>query len=117
MAISEAFSRSAQSVGTSEYSIPGNTTSGVPTSQTDDGVYQCFIDLVNMAKGDEYQFAIYEKAISGGTSRQIFFQTFLGDHASLFVTPTLILMHGWDMTMKKLAGTDRTFDMSIRKVA
>jgi hypothetical protein len=117
MAITAAYERSAQSVGASEYSIPGNTTTGVPTAQTTAGVYQCFVDLSSMAKGDEFEFKCYEKAVSGGTARLVFSQTFLGDHATLFVTPTIILLNGWDMTMKKLVGTDRTFDMSIRKVA
>ena len=34
----------------------------------------------------------------------------------LAVTPALVLMHGWDMTILKLAGTDRSIEWSIRQV-
>jgi hypothetical protein len=117
MAITEAYTRTAQSVGASEYSIPNNTTTAVPVATSNTGVFQCYIDLVNMAKGDEYEFAVYETVRASGTIRNVYRQSFLGDHATIFVTPTLVLMNGWDMTLKKIAGTDRTFDMSIRKVA
>jgi hypothetical protein len=35
----------------------------------------------------------------------------------IWVSPTLILMHGWDGTILKIAGTDRSIDFSIRQVA
>jgi hypothetical protein len=33
------------------------------------------------------------------------------------VAPSLILLHGWDVTMTKVSGTGRTIEWSIRKVA
>jgi len=35
----------------------------------------------------------------------------------VFVTPSLLLIHGWDMTLLKVAGTDRAIDWSIRAVS
>jgi hypothetical protein len=35
----------------------------------------------------------------------------------LFVTPSLIFLHGWEFSLKKLAGTDRSIEWSIRQVA
>ena len=118
MAITEAFARDNVTVGTSEYSIPADTTTGVPTSQTDDGVYQLYVgDQGNMTKTEEYQIAIYEKTVAGGVQEPIFKATLKGVQSEGFVTPMLILMHGWDMTLKKIAGTDRGFEASIRKIA
>jgi hypothetical protein len=118
VAITEAFARNGVTVGTSEYSIPADTTTGVPTSQTDDGVFQLWVtDQGNMTKTEEYQISIYEKIETNGPQKLIFRATIKGVQSEAFVTPTLILLHGWDMTLKKLAGTDRAFDASIRKVA
>lgn len=33
------------------------------------------------------------------------------------VTPSMLVMHGWDVTLQKVAGTDLAFDLSIRKVS
>jgi hypothetical protein len=35
----------------------------------------------------------------------------------IFVTPSVILLHSWDMTWTKLGGTDRSIIGSIRQVA
>jgi hypothetical protein len=34
-----------------------------------------------------------------------------------FISPSFILLHGWTMTLIKIAGTDRAIDWSIRKIA
>lgn len=116
MTISEAYELDGVTVGASELSIVSGTTS--LQTVTDDGVYQLWIDAGNMAKGDEFRVRIYEKVeATGGTKKVCFTTTLLGVQSEVFVTPTLILMHGWDMTITKIAGTDRAFDASIRKVA
>lgn len=116
MAISEPYELDGVTVGTTALSIvSGNTT---PQSVTDDGVYQLWIDAANMAKGDEFRVLIKEKVeATGGVQKTVFTATLLGVQVENFVTPTLILMHGWDMLIQKIAGTDRAFDASIRKVA
>lgn len=115
MAIAEYKSLSAVTVGTSELSIVSGTTT--LATDTTDGVYQLFVDASNMAKGDDFTIRIYEKVKGAGTKRVLFTATLSNAQAELFVTPTLILMHGWDMTLQKSAGTDRAFDASIRQVA
>lgn len=115
MAISEAYTLSAVTVGATELSIVSGTTS--LSADTTDGVYQLLIDASNMAKGDEYVVRIYEKVIGSGTKRKIAQFAMMGVQTANFIAPTFILMHGWDMTIQKLAGTDRAFDASIRKVA
>lgn len=114
MAISEAYTNSA-TISSTEYSLPNNSTT--PASITDDGVYQVFIDTGNMAIGDQYRIKIKEKITSGGTQREIYAAVLTGVMADNWVSPSLILLHGWDVTIQKLAGTDRSFGWSIRKVA
>lgn len=103
-------------IGTTEYSIPAATTSGVPTSQTDDCVLQCWIDLGAMAAGDSFQVKVYEK-VNGGTQRTVYVATLVGAQTdAAFVLPSLFLGEGWDVTLKKIAGTDRSIGWSLRKV-
>jgi len=114
MAISEAFSGSA-TVTTAELSLVSGTTT--LQNATDDGIYQVFIDFSNMAAGDEYEVKIKEKTIATAAQRTIYASTLEGVQSSPFVTPTLILLHGWDVTLDKITGTDRSIAWSIRKVA
>jgi hypothetical protein len=115
MALAELYSMSAVTISTTEISI----VSGTSTLQTitTDGVYQLWIDAATMAKGDEFKIQIYEKVKGAGAKRVVFSASLSDAQSELFVTPTLILMHGWDMTIMKVAGTDRAFDASIRQVA
>jgi len=116
VAISEPYELDGVTVGASELSIVSGTTS--LQTITDDGVYQLWIDAGNMAKADEFKVRIYEKVEgTGGTKKVVAAWTLLGVQSEVFVTPTLILINGWDMTIQKIAGTDRAFDASIRKVA
>lgn len=117
MPISEPYELDGVTISTTEISV----VSGTSTLQTitDDGVYQLWVDGVGvMAKGDEFIIKIYEKVeATGGTKRVVFVATLSDAQSELFVTPMLVLMHGWDMTLMKVAGTDRAFDASIRKIA
>lgn len=120
MAISEPFELDGVTIGTSEWEIAQNEAFTINSTSlnTDDGVYQLWVDAGNMAKGDEFQIAMYEKVEATGGAQKLFGRwTLLGVQSEVFVTPTFILMHGWAMTLKKIAGTDRAFDASIRKVA
>ena len=114
MAITEAFTNSA-SISTTEYSLPNNSTTLTP--QTDDGIYQVWIDFGAMTAADVYDVKIYEKVTSGGTQRTVSLSRLSGVQSGPFVTPSLILLHGWDVTVDKISGTDRTISWSIRKVA
>lgn len=115
MALTEAFADTGTTIGTSEYSLPNDSTS--LTARTEDGCFQAFIDFANMAAGDQYRVRIYEKVYSAGTQRVIYECILTGTQQGPLVAPSLILMHGWDVTVKKLAGTDRSISWSIRQVA
>ncbi len=115
MAITE-YKTGTATISATEYSLvtPGTTLA----SDATDGVYQVFVDFINLASGDEYEVSVKEKATSGGTQRTIFKATIAGVQGSpIWVSPSLILMHGWDVTIDKIAGTDRSISWSIRQVA
>lgn len=113
MAITVAYTGTA-TISNTEYSLVANSTS--LTSSTDVGVYQVFIDTTTMLAGDEYEIDIKEKVVSGGAQKNIYTATLDGAQSSPFVTPTLVLMLGWDVTMIRITGTSRSIAWSIRKV-
>lgn len=118
MAITQAYEIDGVTISTTEISIVSGTT--VLQTVVETGVYQLWIDplVAPMAKGDEFKIRIYEKVeATGGSKRVVFVATLSDAQSELFVTPMLILMYGWDMTIQRIAGADRVFDASIRKVA
>ena len=114
MAITQAYTQS-ETVSGTEWSLTTDTAG--PDATVDTGIFQAFIDLSALAAGDVYEFRCYEKVISGGTQRLVFTAAFAGVQAMpIWTCPTLVLMHGWDMTLIKISGTDRSITWSIRKV-
>lgn len=116
MAIAQLYSGT-ETVSTTEWSMSTDT-SFTPDADTTDGVFQAFIDFNAVAAGDTFEFKVYEKVLSGSTQRLCFSCAVTGaQSAPVWVSPALVLMHGWDMTLKKLAGTDRSIDWSIRQIS
>lgn len=114
MAISEAFTGS-EAVSTTEHSLTTDTAG--PDAETSDGVFQVFLDLSDMVAGDVLQIRVYEKVTSSSTQRIVYESVVRDAQAEpVWVSPSLILMHGWDVTLDALSGTI-TVDWSIRKVA
>lgn len=114
MTVTEAFSGT-ETIGTTEWSLTTDTAG--PDTETTAGTYQAQIDLSAMADGDVFQFRVYSKVLSGSTLRCCFVQTFAnaqGADDAIWPSPPLMLMHGWDMTLVKVSGTDRSIDWSIR---
>jgi hypothetical protein len=104
-------------ISTSEISIVSGTTT--LQTVTDDGVYQLWVDdRSNMTKTEEFAIRIYETVLAADASkRQAFEATLKGVQSEVFVSPMLMLGNGWDMTLQKLAGTDRAFSATIRRVS
>jgi hypothetical protein len=113
MAITESYTGSAV-IGSTEFSLPNSSTTLTPISTI--GVYQIFIDTSAMSFGDQYEITVYEKITASTNQRTIFNAVLTGIMADCWVSPSLILLHGWDVTIQKLAGTDRTMYWSIRRV-
>jgi hypothetical protein len=115
MPIAELYSGTEAAIGTTEWSCTTDTAG--PDVDTNDGVFQAFFDVSDMVLGDVLQIRIYEKARSTDT-QYIAYETILRDVQTekIFVTPALILLHGWDFTVKALAGTIAV-NWSIRQVS
>jgi hypothetical protein len=115
MAIAELYSGS-ETVTTTEHSLTTDTAG--PDVDTTDGVFQCWLDLSALVKADVYEFKIYEKVTSGGSQRVVYSVRFANAQTEpIWVSPSLILLHGWDMTLDKISGTDAAITWSIRQVA
>lgn len=115
MAITELYAVT-ETVSTTEHSFTTDTAG--PDADTTDGVFQGFFDVSALGNSDVFRFRVYEKVLSSSTQRVVFEATLTNaQHEPVFVTPSLILMHGWDMTWLKVSGTDRSIDGSIRQVA
>ena len=117
MAITELYSgtKAGQVSGDGEWSLTANS-AGAAT-QTADGVFQAFIDVSDLALGEVVRIRAYEKARSGDAQRLIM-EAILRDVQSepLFVSPSFIFLHGWDVTFTVVTGTV-TVNWSIRQVA
>lgn len=114
MAFTPLYENSA-TISTTEYSLPNNSTTLTP--KTDDGVFQIRIDFFNMIAGDQYEIKLYEKVLVAGSQRLEETWVVSDAQSKVFKIPTDILMHGWDVTVKRLAGADRAIGWSIRQVA
>jgi len=117
MAIAELYSGTEVVVGT-EWSCTTDTSG--PDADTTDGVFQVFLDVSDMVAGDELAIKVYEKCRSADTQRVVYFETLMGAQTSqpIWVSPCLILMHGWDVTLKQISGTANiTVNWSIRQVS
>jgi hypothetical protein len=114
MAISEPYTGTV-AVSSVEWSMTSGTSA--LGAITDDGIYQLWLDQNDMILADELEVRLYEKVRSGDTQRQVHMWKF--KHAQTdknWVSPTVILIHGWEMTLKATVGTI-TVLWSIRKIA
>lgn len=116
MAITE-YAAGSETVSTTEWSLTTDTAG--PDVDTTDGVYQVFLDLNALASGDVFRFRAYEKVQAADTQRAFFTQDFAHAQGTEdnWVSPSFILMNGWDFTLIKVSGTDRTITWSVRKIA
>lgn len=109
---SQAFSGT-ETIGTTEWSLTTDTSG--PDAETTAGTYQAFVDASALTAADLYLLRIYEKTTGSGDTQRLFGSfTIRGGGDPGFITAALILLHGWDMTLQKLAGTDRSITWSIR---
>ncbi len=103
MAIAELYSGT-EAVGATEWSVTTDTSG--PDADTTDGVFQIWLDVSDMIAGDELQIKLYEKIQSGGTQRAVEQWSLTGAQSRpIWVSPSMILLHGWDLTLKAIAGT------------
>lgn len=102
-------------IGTTEYSLTNNSTT--IAAKTDNGPIQVWLELHNLAAGDEYELRVYEKVLSSSTQRlswRHYFRHAQTEPAPLL--PAATVKNGWDVTLRRLAGSDRSISWSIRTV-
>lgn len=116
MNVTELYSGSA-SISTTEYSLPLASTTGLPANKTDNGAIQVYLDLDNLANGDVYELRLYEKVRSADSAKKFAIFYLADDYGAdnaVWVSPCFYVKHGWDVTLKRTAGADRTIAWSIR---
>lgn len=116
MTLSEKYAGSNGTWGT-EFSLSAGSTS--IQARTSAGLYAAWIDSTNLARGDVYVLRAYEKVVSGGTQRIAFAALIPGMGLApdkLWTCPPLMLLNGWDFTLQRLTGSDRTIEYSIKAV-
>jgi hypothetical protein len=103
-----------ETVGTTEWSLTTDTAG--PDVETSDGYFHLLLDLSALAAGDTFEVRLYEKVISSGSQLLVESWTFTGAQGTaVTIIPPVPLLHGWDFTILKKAGTDRSVTWSIRK--
>jgi hypothetical protein len=102
-------------IGTTEYYLASDSTT--KTDQTEKCLLHVQLDFGNMAAGDQYRVRLYEKVNgTGATQRTTELGIVTGAQSEPFVAPIGFLAHGWEISVTKLAGTDRSIGWSLRKV-
>jgi len=105
-----AITSNSATIGTTEYYLASNSTS--KTSQTLDCMLEVFIDFAAMTATEEYQVKMYEKINT--VERVLWTTNVRGVQSAPLVAPSLIVGEGWEVSVKKIAGTDRSIAWSLR---
>lgn len=101
-------------IGTIEYFLVSAST--VVTYQITQGKLKFYLDLSAMAAGDQYQVTVYRK-VNGGTARAVMAAAYpTGAQSSLWGSPEISVTDGWEIGVKKIAGTDRSIAWSIDRM-
>lgn len=101
---------------TDEWSLPADTAG--PTLQTDDCILQVWLDLSALQAGDQFRCRLYEKVMSTGAQRLTEEWVFSGAQSKPgWVMPSVIVLHGWDVTLQRTAGANRSIEWSLRKIS
>lgn len=113
MAIVTLTSRTA-TISTTAYSLVNGNTSGVASS-TSPGRLFLYVDGTNITASDRFEIRLYEKAVSGGTQRLVRTWTIAQKGGS---KPYDLghVAYGWDVTLIKISGTDRSISASLRLI-
>jgi hypothetical protein len=107
----------AATIGTTAYYLASDSTSA--TYQTQTCLLQVFVDLANMAAGDQYRIKILRK-VNTSSARTVWEAVFTGAQPGPCVTPAIAVggtSGAWEIEVQRLAGTDRSIGWSITTVS
>lgn len=93
-------------ISTTERSLPADTTTGVPTSQTTKGRITGFVDLMTLAAADVFRITLYAK-VNGGTQRIVETWDIAGPQVWKLPADLVINETGWELSCIKVSGTDQ----------
>lgn len=103
-----------EAISSTEWSLTTDTSG--PDTATNSGCFQTLLDLSDMIAGDEIEIKIYEKVQSTDSQKVIYQSNLVGPQSPpVWVSPSLILLNGWDVTLKTISGGTITVNWSIRK--
>jgi len=107
----------APTVGTTEVSIPAVATYSAGSPQGTIASVEVMLDLALLGASDAFRLRLYEKATAAGTQRKVSEWVFEGvqDTPGTKI-PLGLLGRGWDVTLQKIVGTDRSIPCSLRLV-
>ncbi len=105
---------STQTIGSTEFSLTNHSTT--LATRTTAAVVSLWLYSSAAAAGDEFEVYLLEKVVTGGTQRKIYLGNIVGAMTEPFVTSAFQVGVGWDFSMKKISGTDRSFEYSVRSV-
>lgn len=101
------------SVSTTELSLTGGTSS--LQVRTEAGMIEVWAYVQSLAAGDVFQVAAYEKiAGAGGTQRKRILGVISDFQNGWWRSERFEVGIGWEVSIQKLAGTDRTVEASVR---
>lgn len=100
-------------ISTSEYFLVSDSTTA--TYQTEDARITGAIDFANMTAAEQYRIRIYDK-VNGGSALPLWEAYLTGVQPGPLVLPTLMVGNGWEISVLKVAGTDRSIAWSVRKL-
>lgn len=100
-------------IGTSEYFLVSDSTTAV--YQTAATKLAGWIDFSAMTATEQYQIGIYEKVNASAVKLAYPLFVLTGVQTSLFEIPEAWVKEGWEIGVKKLAGTDRAIGWALNK--
>lgn len=109
------FTGGTTTVGSTEYFLASQSTTA--TYQTAKLAIEVWLDLNAMAAGDTFVLKAYEK-VNGGTARVVSSTTYTNAQTVPNKRVEIGLVgEGWEISLQKTAGTDRSILWSLRQVA
>ena len=102
------------SIGTTPFSLPNNSTTLTPMTDAQD--VSAWVKFASLAVADRFQVEILDKMTGMGDAQETVEKFIVqGPGSPVILTPFIPLIHGWDIRVTKLSGTDRTVTWSLRK--
>ena len=96
MAVTEHTSGSQTCVAATEHTLTANP-------ETADGAYQLFLDLNDLANGEDLEIRIKETVQDASATQRVVWYDYVANvqgEEKIWVSPFLGLVHGWDMSIK-----------------